>query len=319
MSKRGTTSGPITIKGTREDDSIRIGVGRYIYSDTDQRRGFLIEGGAGDDFLEGGIGVDRINGGAGFDDIYAQKEDLLGAAGAGRLAYDGGSELDLIRFEKWTEDVGIDLGFNDNPNSQDRFMTGFSLVREGVNISLQGATTYVGLTTNIEGVIGGHGNDYIVGTETGNYLEGGPGNDYIVGRRGNDQLVGGQGDDFIAIYGSDLVSGDYTDTVPVTFPPGAKGNDIFSVGGGDVGAYYVSRITDFDTRTAADDLQFDQLYINSNFVGRFSFDQGSQTLKFIWSGEGVGDLGEIVLDGLTEADIPKVPVVYWDPGTGLPI
>jgi Ca2+-binding RTX toxin-like protein len=314
MAKRPSSSGPITIKGTRGNDILRIDP-----THPDQSRGFIIEGLAGDDELEGGTGVDRLLGGAGFDDLWAQKEDLLGAAAAGKIAYDGGADLDILRFDKWTENVGIDLGYNNISGDVDRFYTGFTMVRSGVRTTLEGATQYQGLTTSIEGVIGGSGDDLLNGDVYGNYLEGGPGNDHVDGKRGADQLVGGAGDDHIWIYGGDLVSGDYTDTVPVTFPPGAPGNDSFFVGGGDVGAYYVNRITDFDTRTSESDTQFDQLWINTNFTYRFDYDAEAGVLRLIWTGSTSGDLGEVIFDGLTDLDIPFIPIVTWDPMTGMPV
>jgi Ca2+-binding RTX toxin-like protein len=49
--------------------------------------------------------------------------------------------------------------------------------------------------TSIENVIGGAGNDIIVGTTDVNNLQGGLGNDWLDGGAGNDVLRGGAGDD----------------------------------------------------------------------------------------------------------------------------
>ena len=318
MAKKPTaTTGAITIKGSRGADRIIIGESGYLYSDADQQRGFVIEGGAGDDFLAGGIGVDRILGGAGYDDIYAQIEDLRGAAAKGTVAYDGGADQDILRFEKWTSDVGIDLGTNNISGDKDRFYFDFTLVTNGVRTQPTGPGT-LGLTNSIEGVIGGFGNDLINGDWAGNYLEGGPGNDYINGKYGRDQMVGGEGNDIIFVLDEDLVSGDYTDTVPETFPQGPRGNDIFVVGGGTVGQYFVNTITDYDTRTGLDDAQYDQLWISKSFQGQLIFDQASQTVKYVWGDSQNPALGEVTLAGLTQADMPHVDIVVWDPMTGLP-
>jgi Ca2+-binding RTX toxin-like protein len=49
--------------------------------------------------------------------------------------------------------------------------------------------------TRIENVIGGSGNDSLVGDATANRLDGGAGNDVLIGGAGNDTLVGGAGSD----------------------------------------------------------------------------------------------------------------------------
>ncbi|TPO11074.1 DUF5801 repeats-in-toxin domain-containing protein, partial [Mesorhizobium sp. B1-1-5] len=49
--------------------------------------------------------------------------------------------------------------------------------------------------TNIQGLIGGSGDDHLYGNSGDNYLSGGAGNDTLVGGAGNDLLVGGAGAD----------------------------------------------------------------------------------------------------------------------------
>ena len=49
--------------------------------------------------------------------------------------------------------------------------------------------------SDIERVLGGRGNDLIIGNDNGNTLEGGGGNDTLIGGAANDILVGGSGND----------------------------------------------------------------------------------------------------------------------------
>lgn len=323
MAKKPPTNGPLSIKGNRFDNTIVIGEGSYVYSDAELQRGFIIDGGGGDDTLAGAEGyVDRIIGGSGFDFIFAQEEDILAAGAAGTVAYDGGLDQDILSFQNWTKDVGIDLGTTNISGDADRYYTDFTLTLDGINVvsSTPPGTPQLqlrGTTQSIEGVIGGSGNDLINGDWSGNYLEGGPGNDYIDGKRGNDQLIGGAGDDVIVMYQSDIISGDYSDTTPEVFPREGAGNDKFVIFGAIAGEYFRTTITDFDTRESADDSQFDELWVSSFYDGHFEAD-ASGTLKYVWGDEANGLLGEVLFAGLTMADVEHVPIVNFDSATGLP-
>jgi hypothetical protein len=52
-----------------------------------------------------------------------------------------------------------------------------------------------GDNAQVEGIVGGSGNDLITGSNAGDRIGGGPGADRLVGGLGNDVLTGGQGDD----------------------------------------------------------------------------------------------------------------------------
>ena len=54
---------------------------------------------------------------------------------------------------------------------------------------------------DVENVIGGSGNDLIIGNPFANNLQGGAGNDTLWGGAGNDTLIGGPGHD--KLYGQD--------------------------------------------------------------------------------------------------------------------
>jgi Ca2+-binding RTX toxin-like protein len=305
-----SSPGPITIKGTRFDDRIVIGEPGYPDSPS---RGFIIDGGNGNDFLAGGLGVDQIRGGAGFDEIVASEEDLLGAP-AGKAAYDGGLDRDVLNFSTWTEGVGIDLGTTNISSDLDRYYTDFSMVSP---TSLDPTVSYTselrGVTVSIEGVIGGSANDQIGGDWGANYIDGGAGDDFITGKYGNDRLIGGLGNDLIMTgTDNDIVSGD------IPGNPANHGNDIFAVGGGTVGAYYITTITDYDTRTDVADTQFDRVWINQSYD--WYFDAASDgTLILVYGPDYAGMLGQIAFTGLTLADAGSVVVEGLDPMTGGPV
>lgn len=301
------TSTPISLKGTKSADTIVIGEGAYAnYTDAQQLRGFIIDGGNGDDVIAGGIGKDQIKGGAGFDIIVAQEEDILGAA-AGTAAYDGGLDRDIVDFSAWTDAVGIDLGSNNISGDRDWYYTDFAM---GTPTSLYTSGTYSGylrgVTVSIEGVIGGSGNDYIGGDWGANYLEGGAGDDFLNGKYGQDRLVGGDGNDLLQTgIDNDIVTG-------------GAGNDAFVFAGAVVGAYYVTTVTDFDTQADGADPLFDSIWINQGFD--WDFDTAADgTLKIVYGSATDGLFGEILLQGLDFDDAATVVVRDIDPVTGMPI
>lgn len=147
------------------DDLIRGGAG------DDQ-----LDGGAGDDVLQGGDGNDRLIGGAGDDFLFggAGNDRLIG--GEGNDLLDGGDGIDTADYAAETTGVTVDLAAG-KANG------------EGI-----GRDTLTG----IENVIGGAGNDVLIGNDLANILDGGAGNDRIVAGAG-DTVLGGAGDDVIEV------------------------------------------------------------------------------------------------------------------------
>ena len=146
-------------------------------------------GGLGDDLLAGGIGDDALDGGAG--------NDLL-AGGAGDDVIDGGDGVDTVSYADDEAGVVIDLAVGE---------------ASGDDV---GTDTLIG----IENVIGGAGNDTLIGDDAANVLDGGLGNDTIDGGAGNDVLIGGAGNDV-------LTGGDGDDLLK-----GGAGNDAIAGGAG---------------------------------------------------------------------------------------
>jgi len=126
----------------------------------------ILQGGAGDDVLLGGTGDDLLSGGAG-DDV------LVGDPGSDQLL--GGDGFDTVDYSADTAGVTVNLE------------TGYG---EG---GLAEGDTY----NSIEGIIGGLGDDQLIGNAQANYIDGGAGNDTLLGGGGDDILSGGLGSDVL--------------------------------------------------------------------------------------------------------------------------
>ncbi|MBL4720159.1 MAG: hypothetical protein JKY20_03380, partial [Alphaproteobacteria bacterium] len=126
----------------------------------------LLNGGAGDDTLLGDAGDDIVNGGAGND-------FLIAGSGLGDDAYDGGSGIDTISFASTTLGVSVDLTAGTATGSE------------------TGTDTIAALS--VENVIGGAGNDVLLGDSNANTLTGNAGDDIVFGAGGDDVLVAASG------------------------------------------------------------------------------------------------------------------------------
>lgn len=120
------------------------------------------------DLFEDGGGNDTYNGGSG-EDVF-----LFGASSSGDDSIIGGSGIrDVLDYSAMTQAVVVSL---------------FAGTATGLGI---GSDVFSG----IEWVVGGSGNDSILGNADANVLEGGAGNDTLNGAGGLDRLTGGNGDD----------------------------------------------------------------------------------------------------------------------------
>lgn len=136
----------------------------------------LLIGGDGNDVIYGRAGVDTLRGGIGND-------WLIGGVGADIL--DGGLGIDTVQYAG-TVGQRIDLLV---PSTN----TGEAL-----------GDTFV----SIEVLLGGSGNDTLLGMGTADLVDGSAGDDQIYGRAGNDTLRGGAGDDMLfGGLGADVLDG----------------------------------------------------------------------------------------------------------------
>ena len=157
------TSGPDRLVGTARADVI-CGLGG---SDTISGLGGndVIDGGGGNDTLSGGGGQDRLLGSAGTDTL---------SGGAGGDVFSGGTGTDKVTYMATVGDVTADFdGVKDD-----------GVADEGDSI-----------TTSVEGITGGSGDDTLTGSAGPDTLTGGPGDDELIGGDGSDRLLGAAGED----------------------------------------------------------------------------------------------------------------------------
>ena len=193
VSISGTNDRPTYLSGGADNDSL-------LGNSADN----ALSGDAGDDTLAGGEGNDTLDGGADNDfasyadatgaitvnlrvgsssgqhgeDSLTGIENILGGNGDDSIVgdslanlLDGGGGLDFVSYANAGGDVIVDLGA----------MRGYG----------DGTDTLSG----IENILGGNGNDSILGDSLANVLNGGNGDDTLVGSNGDDTLYGGNGVD----------------------------------------------------------------------------------------------------------------------------
>lgn len=187
-----TTNGvPTTFNMEGGDDSVKVqdshvtvlgGAGNDVIKSVDYfpdtKTINLYSGGRGNDTLIGGKGSDTLYGGAG-DDV------LNGGGGANVIS--GGSGNDTADYSRRIAPVRVTL---DNTSDDGE------------------AGEHDNVMSDIETVLGGSGNDSLIGDSSNNYLIGNAGDDTLWGGDGNDTLTGGGGDDsLIGGKGADVLSG----------------------------------------------------------------------------------------------------------------
>jgi Ca2+-binding RTX toxin-like protein len=180
----------------------------------------LLVGATGNDLLDGGTGADTLSGGGGVDmaDYSARGEDLAlhidgsatsGAAGEGDVI---GLDVEDVHGGTGKDTITGSAGANEIYGGGGNDTIDYSAHTKGVVITLNdiaddGQTgERDNIHSDIETVIGGAGNDHIIGSPTANVIFGGPGNDTLDGGWGdstsphhldNDTLWGGDGFDTV--------------------------------------------------------------------------------------------------------------------------
>lgn len=166
----------VSLNGTADDGE--AGEGDNVGSDVE-----ILVGGSGDDQLAGDDADNVLLGNAG--------NDILGA-GAGNDQLDGGAGDDTLAGGDGA-DVLTGGDGNDTAN--------YSSSNVGVRVVLDGKPGDGGPGENdsvdTENVIGGGGDDVLIGNAGPNGLAGGGGNDRLLGGKGADAFDGGPGDDII--------------------------------------------------------------------------------------------------------------------------
>lgn len=218
------TSGKLSIKGTRGNDTISVGEAGVTVNGSFKPltaaqidAGLIIAGEAGNDVLSGGRGPDEIKGGAGNDRIEggASLDRLIGGDGDDWFTdsdvliadtnpddkfdpnanngaiFDGGRGFDTLDFSNSPVPICYYPGGFGSNFSYDT-VDGHPVGANGTRFDLTDRVF------GIEQVYGSAGNDILFGAGfQAQTLHGGGGDDYIVGSTQNDRLFGNDGDDVI--------------------------------------------------------------------------------------------------------------------------
>ncbi|WP_439423117.1 calcium-binding protein [Saccharothrix sp. HUAS TT10] len=134
-------------------------------------------GGAGNDVLNGSDGDDVLDGGSGDDVLHGGAGDDALTGGPGADVLDGGADDDVVAYAERVNGVLADLdgavGDDGSPGERDT------------------------VQRSVEHLVGGAGDDVLIGSGPANKLVGGPGDDRLSGSAGADRLVGGAGFDLL--------------------------------------------------------------------------------------------------------------------------
>ena len=183
-----------------------------------------LNGGAGNDSIVGGSGSESILGGDGNDSIFSGQgndtmhggsgnDTLMGGTGADQFYGDGGTDTADFSNRGLSLNISLDDIANDGPRNQ---VGGLDNVHSDIEIVIGGAgnDSIVGDPFDNE-LIGGAGNDTIFGGSGNDTLEGDAGNDQLYGQDGNDTLLGqdGQMDTLDGGNGTDTAQRDNTSSV----------------------------------------------------------------------------------------------------------
>jgi Ca2+-binding RTX toxin-like protein len=168
----------ITLDGQPNDgeNGERDNVGPTIERVTGGSGGDRLIGDDGSNTLIGGGGADTLVGAGGNDSLQGgDGDDLLdGSSGADDIA--GGSGNDTADYSLRGAPVSVTL--DDQP--------GDGQAGEGDNVH-----------SDVDSIVGGSGNDHLVGNSRNNNIQGGPGDDRIDGGLGADNMAGGPGIDTV--------------------------------------------------------------------------------------------------------------------------
>jgi Ca2+-binding RTX toxin-like protein len=168
-------SGDDTISGGAGDNTLSGGGG----ADT-------LNGLGGSDRLIGGLGIDTLNGGDGDDTFDENDKDADGNDDNNRAdTFNGGAGRDTVDYSLREGDVSASADGVANDGAADE-MGGVYTSTENDNIG-----------SDVEGIVGGLGDDEITGGATSEYLEGNAGADIIDGGAGDDMIWGGDGADSV--------------------------------------------------------------------------------------------------------------------------
>jgi len=181
------------LAGTQYNDIINLSATELVNIAT-------IDGGAGKDNITGSLGIDTIIGGTGSDLLAGGAGDdifLIAGNDAGYDRFQGNAGIDTIQGS-----AGDDVIRVNNFSGAYRV----EKIDGGLGINTLAGTRYndtIDLSAtellNISSIVGGAGNDKLIGSYSSDTLDGGAGNDILIGGNGNDTYR------FGASSGTDLI------------------------------------------------------------------------------------------------------------------
>lgn len=197
-----TISGFEWFRGTQGNDSF-LGAGESEIFEAGLGND-AVSGAGGEDTIFGEDGNDTLSGNAGFDELHGDAGDDIvgGEAGNDRLFGDdgddrlfGGSGNDFLNGGSGNDELNGGGNFDtaDYSDATQSLVVNINFAGDQIVSSQMGTDRFV----SIEGIIGGAGNDLLVGNAAGNVIDGGAGNDQIYGIGAGDVLRGGIGNDLI--------------------------------------------------------------------------------------------------------------------------
>jgi Ca2+-binding RTX toxin-like protein len=207
--------GADTLRGGPDNDNL------YGYGGDDPE----LSGGEGNDLVSGGPGADHLFGNEGDDQLGTAQRDVSDdSLESGDDTIDGGPGHDQIFPGPGPKGGVTDGDILDGGEGSDVVSYSRRGAREPLALSLDAIANdgAVGEADNLqqfETVIGGSGDDTLIGSPNADTLDGGNGSDRIEGLAGNDLLIGGNGD----AGGDSLAGGDGADQLL-----GGAGNDELS-------------------------------------------------------------------------------------------
>ncbi|MDO4248224.1 MAG: calcium-binding protein, partial [Neisseria sp.] len=311
----GSLSNGITVAGF--DDII------YGSANNDHIEGRLgndaLDGGAGNDLIEGGAGRDLLLGGGGSDIIKGDEGDDFIIANT-RL----NTGLRVSPDDQWIMPVdGKELVFAGSKWGV--FIDEETENKEDVRIFSGSSETFADEAgTQGDTLQGGVGDDYILGSNTNDFIDGdgadvnaagdivyASGNDTIYGGGGEDQIIGGQGDD--NIFGDGIVKPGYLNTVAAQEHRrdtiyGGEGQDTIS---GDGGSDYIDGGDDND-KLYGDQRNYDSAYtegknfLHETYHGRDEIHGGAGNDQIVGGGKGDWLYGGSGNDNIWGDDSDKV-------------
>jgi Ca2+-binding RTX toxin-like protein len=155
-----------------------------------------VRGGLGPDHLIGTAGPDRLLGGPGGDtlDGLGGGDALTGGPGADTL--NGGDGIDTFLADAMV-DGGDEFNGGGGPFDEVSYAARATAVTVDIDGVADDGASGEGddVRPDVERIMGGLGNDWLVGSTVANLLTGGPGQDFLSGRAGDDTLLAGDGND----------------------------------------------------------------------------------------------------------------------------